>query len=140
MNKIRINKQIQFANQNRLNILKTATKLSFNFGIFEKNIKQNIDTTLEEKIKNHIENCWIKETDGVNFLSLGIDRLSEDKGVCPFCGQSLTSVSELIENMKRFFSDTYKQTQLSINESIEKFKNIDIEKEIAQFKVEGFEF
>ena len=134
------NKQTQFANQSKLNILKSTTRLSFDFKSFEKSIKQNIDITLEEKIKKHVENCWNDKIDDVDFLNSGIDRISDDKNACPFCGQSLTSVSELVKNMKEFFSDTYKQTQISINESIERFKNVDIEKEIAQFKAEGFEF
>lgn len=141
-NRIKENKdkQTQLANQRRLNMLKSTTKLSFDFELFEENIKQNIDTKLEEKIKKHIKECWSDENENVDFLNLGIDIISEDKNICPFCGQSLIDVSDLISNMKDFFSDTYKQTQTSINESIGKFKNIDIEKEIAQFKAEGFEF
>lgn len=141
-NKIKENKdkQTQFANQRRLNILKSTTKLSFDFELFEKNIKQNIDTKLEEKIKKHIKECWSDENEDVYFLNLGIDIIAEDKNICPFCGQSLMDASALINNMKEFFSDAYKQTQTSINESIGKFKNIDIEKEVAQFKAEGFEF
>lgn len=141
-NKIKENKdkQTQFANQRRLNMLKFATKLSFDFELFEKNIKQSIDTKLEDKIKKHIKECWSGESEDVDFLNLGIDIISKDKNICPFCGQSLIDVADLINNMKEFFSDTYKQTQTLINESIIKFKNIDIEKEVAQFKAEGFEF
>ena len=141
-NKIKENqdKQKQFYNQSRLNQLKATTKLFFNFVSFEEDVRQNIDTKLEQKIKGHIENCWNGENNNIDFLSLGIDKISEDKNVCPFCGQSLENVSELIKNMGEFFSNVYKQTQMSINKAINNFKEIDIEKEVAQFKAEGFEF
>lgn len=134
------NKQKQYHNQNKLSQLKTSTKLSFDFDAFKANIRQDIDTSLEKKIKEHIERCWEGGDRDFDFLSLGIDKISDSKNLCPFCGQDLKSVSNLISGMKSFFGEVYKQTQSSIKKSIDAFKSIDIEKEIAQFKAEGFEF
>jgi wobble nucleotide-excising tRNase len=135
------NKQKQYHNQTKLNQLKSTTKLSFNFSIFEKDIKQNIDNKLEEKIREHIQKCWGEGiSEDMEFLNSGIDKISNDKDLCPFCGQRLNNVDVLISSMKEFFSETYKNTQSSIKKAIEDFKSIDIEKEIAQFKAEGFEF
>ena len=134
------NKQRQYSNQAKLGQLKSSTKLCFNFDAFETNIKKNIDTSLEQKIKDHIETCWRSGHEDVDFLSSGTDKISDEKNLCPFCGQDLKGVSDLISNLKSFFSDAYKGTQSSIKESIAAFEMIDIEKEVAQFKAEGFEF
>lgn len=133
-------KQKQYYNQVRLNQLKTSTKLSFDFGAFEENVKQDIDTNLEEKIKDHIKTCWGNDCEDVDFLNIGVTKISEGKNLCPFCGQNLKNVSDLISDMKSYFGEVYKKTQSSIKESIATFKMIDSQKEIAQFKAEGFEF
>lgn len=135
------NKQQHHHNQIKLNQLKTNTKLQFNFDAFEKDIKKSIDNKLEEKIKEHTQGCWAEGTDeDLEFLSTGIDKISDEKNQCPFCGQGLDGVGTLISNIKEFFSNSYKETQSSIKRAIDDFRLIDIEKEIAQFRAEGFEF
>lgn len=134
------NKQKQYYNQSKLSHLKSLTQLAFDFTIFETNIKQDIDTSLELDIKEHIRTCWDDEKEDFDFLSLGIDKLSDSKNLCPFCGQDLNGVFSFISGMKSFFSEAYKKTQSSIEESINDFKEIDIAKVRAQFKAEGFEF
>jgi len=129
-----------YQNQKQLLELKGNTKLNFDFTKFEEIISKKIDTTLESKIREHIEECHQENRDSFDFLKKGLDKINKDKNLCPFCGQSLQSVSGLIEDMNNFFSDTYKETQHSINLAIENFKGIDIEKEVAKFKAEGFEF
>lgn len=133
-------KQKQYYNQVRLNQLKTSTKLAFDFDSFEKNIKQDIDSNLEEKIKNHIKTCWGNDSEDVDFLNIGVNKISAEKNLCPFCGQNLENVADLISDMKNYFGEVYKKTQSSIKDSIATFKMIDFQKEIAQFKAEGFEF
>ena len=133
-------KQKQYYNQVKLNQLKISTKLSFDFDVFEKNIKQDIDSNLEEKIKDHIKTCWGSDSEDVDFLNMGVKKISEEKNLCPFCGQDLENVSDLVSDMKNYFGEVYKKTQSSINDSIATFKMIDFQKEIAQFKAEGFEF
>lgn len=135
------NKQVQYHNQTKLNQLKTNTKLQFDFDVFEKDIKQSIDSKLEEKLKEHIHGCWAEDVgEDFEFLNSGIDKISDNKNQCPFCGQGLDDVKDIISNMKDFFGESYKETQMSIKTAITNFKSIDIEKEIAQFKAEGFEF
>ncbi len=133
-------KQKQYYNQVRLNQLKSSTRLSFDFGVFEINIKQDIDSNLEEKIKDHIKTCWGSDGDDVDFLNIGINKISAEKNLCPLCGQNLKNASDLISDMKDYFGEVYKKTLSSIKNSIATFKMIDFQKEIAQFKAEGFEF
>lgn len=133
-------RQKQYYNQVKLNQLKASTKLSFDFDAFEEKIKQDIDSNLEEKIKEHINTCWGNDSEDVNFLNIGVHKVSEEKNLCPFCGQNLENVSDLISDMKNYFGEVYKKTQSSINDSIDSFKMIDFQKEIAEFKAEGFEF
>ncbi len=135
-----LNKRNQYNNHKKINQLKVSTKLSFNFLDFEIKIEEDIDNNLEKIIKKHIENCWNIEDKDFSFLAMGVNRISNNKNLCPFCGQGLENVSELMSNMKIFFGEAYKMTQMSIESSIKSFKSIDIEKEIAQFKAEGLEF
>lgn len=134
-----LTQQLQFENQKNLDDLKKSTKLSFNFNNFEEDLKKNINTTLESKIKNHISACWKVEDRDFNFLESGLRKIAI-QNKCPFCGQSLDNAGGLINDMRSFFSSIYTETQTAIKSAIESFKRIDIEKEIAQFKAEGFCF
>ncbi len=133
------NKQVQNSNKEDLIKLKQNTKLSFDFESFENNIKKNIDTTLESRIADHIKNHWRVPSNDISFLENGVEKISSDNN-CPFCGQSLERVEHLILDFKKFFNPVYKETQTCINNAINDFKKIDLEKEIAQFKALGFEF
>lgn len=133
-------KQKLYYNHIRLNQLKSSTKLTFDFDAFEANIKQDIDSNLEEKIKDHIKTCWGNDSKDVDFLNIGVSKISSEKNLCPFCGQNLENVSVLISDMRNYFGEIYKKTQTSIKDAVATFKTIDFQKEIAQFKAEGFEF
>ncbi len=133
------NKIKQYNNQAQLDILRKKSKFHFDFVAFEEKLKQTIDTKLESKINEHIKNNHKNNTKSKDFLKIGTDLLA-DSNDCPFCGQSLDNVTDHITVLKTFFSDTYKEIQESINESINLFSEIDIEKEINAFKVCGLEF
>ena len=134
------NKITQHINQAKLDALCKKTKFGYEFVNFEEKLKQTIDTTLESKIDEHIKNDHKKgSVKNKDFLKSGVDLITEN-GNCPFCSQSLDSVSDHVATLKTFFSSTYKEIQESINDSIESFSDIDVEKEINAFKVYGLEF
>lgn len=133
------NKATQFINQGKLDNLCKKSKFNFDFADFEEKLKQTIDTKLESKINEHIKNNHKGSFKNKDFLKSGTDLINESKK-CPFCGQSLKDVSDHIAVMKTFFSDAYKEVQKSINDSIESFNQIDLEKEVNAFKVCGLEF
>jgi wobble nucleotide-excising tRNase len=133
------NKATQFTNQGKLDDLCKKSKFNFNFADFEEKLKQTIDTKLESKINEHIKSNHKGSFKNKDFLKSGTDLINESEN-CPFCGQSLKDVSDHITVLKTFFSDAYKEVQKSINDSIESFNQIDVEKEVNAFKVCGLEF
>jgi hypothetical protein len=133
------NQKKQFISQAQLANLSIKSSFNYDFDFLEGKLKQNIDTTLESKISEHIKNNHKDGFNSKNFLKDGIDLILDSKN-CPFCGQSLNNVADHIETLRSFFSATYKEIQESINESIKLFSQIDIEKEINAFKLCGLEF
>lgn len=134
------NKVARYINQAKLDELCKKTKFTFDFDVFEKSLKQTIDNTLESKIDEHIKNSHKKgNVKSRDFLKTGVELITEHDN-CPFCNQSLSNVSDHVTILKTFFSATYKEIQESINNSIESFGDIDVEKEINAFKVYGLEF
>lgn len=133
------NKQAQLSNEVALIQMKNNTKLAFDFSHFESNIQQNIDTSLESKIKEHIDNNWKTSEKDFEFIKSGVEKISPENK-CPFCGQSLEEVQELIQTFTKFFNPIYKNTQEAINEAIKSLQELDVEKEVAQFKALGFTF
>lgn len=131
--------QVQFSNKIALARLKDSTKLAFTFEQFESDIQQNIDTNLESKIQEHVDNNWESAEKDFEFIKSGLEKISSENK-CPFCGQSLKEVQELILLFKEFFNPVYKITQTAINNAINNLQELDIEKEIVKFKALGFTF
>src|SRR5258706_1501663 len=137
----KIESEIAFAKQ-----LEKPKELTFRMpsfsalkAVFQKNFKSSHETA-EKKVKEHISNCWDNSNYSVSFLKEGLAFMNKQKNQCPFCGQSLLNVEELIKNYQIYFDDEYSKLQKEIEETTLKFKKWNIENYLTNLLSEAKEW
>jgi wobble nucleotide-excising tRNase len=111
----------------------STSPLASTFDNFSAAMQKTLDTSAEKNIDAHIRNHWKDEQASKNFLADGVTLLKDGANTCVFCGQSLTPVTELIEDFKKVFGATYTETRQEIEKYGEAFLRFDAEAEIAKF-------
>jgi len=87
----------------------------------------------QEKIKKHIECNWRDKNHTMRFLQDGISLIKEPKNNanCPFCGQNLRQVLNLIELYQTYFDDAYERLQVELEKTIKQFHEWNIENQLT---------
>jgi len=111
--------------------------LASKFEKFSITMNKTLDTSAEKNIENHIETHWKDINASKNFLADGVSLLKDKASSCVFCGQDILSVSALIEDFRKVFGSTYKETQQEIEKIGEDFLRLDLETEMAKFSQLG---
>jgi len=125
-------------NTDSLKELVSASPLSGQFEKFSSTMRKTLDSSAESNIDEHIKNNWSDIKSSKNFLADGVSLLKEDSNTCIFCGQELTPVKKLIDDFKKVFGSTYKETRQEIEKYGEAFLRFDIEAEMSKFSSLGF--
>jgi wobble nucleotide-excising tRNase len=71
-------------------------------------LKTSFDDLKEDaiaKLQEHIKHCLQNDNEAENWIKKGLTFVSDDS--CPFCGQDLTSVKELIGTYQAYFNQEY---------------------------------
>lgn len=126
----------QQENLDSLKMLVSKTPLKSIFGNFKAEFLKVLDLSIEETINKHIEKNWKNTAASKDFLNCGLSLLKEGGG-CVFCGQDLTRVSDFIGDLRRVFSNEYKNLKESINRFGRDFISIDLEKIFLEFEKYG---
>ncbi len=122
----------QHENLDSLKQLILKTPLCSTFSNFKAEFLKTLDLSVEEIINTHIEKNWKDTTASKDFLNQGLNLLKEDGG-CVFCGQDLGGVNGFIINLRKVFSNEYRNLKESINKVGNNFKSIDLEKIFLEF-------
>ncbi len=75
-------------------------------------LKSNFDEIDEQTMKDvdsHIHHHFQKTENAENWIKEGLDWRKEDSTGCPFCGQSLEGVEELMKAYRSYFNEKYKE-------------------------------
>ncbi|MBU4210406.1 AAA family ATPase [Patescibacteria group bacterium] len=112
--------------------------LASKFEKFSISMQKTLDTSAEKNIEEHINNHWKDTRASKNFLADGVVLLKDKAEACVFCGQDLSSVTELVDAFKKVFGATYKETLQEIEKVGEAFLRFDLEAEMAKFTPLGF--
>lgn len=126
----------QQENLESLKILVSKTPIKSKFNNFKAEFIKTLDLSIEKTVNSHIEKNWKDTTASRDFLARGLDLLKENGG-CSFCGQDLSNVSDFIIDLKKVFSDEYKNLKESIKTFGNNFILIDLEKIFLEFDKYG---
>lgn len=126
----------QQENLDSLKILVSKTPLKSTFSNFKVEFLKTLDLSVEENVNKHIEKNWKDATASKDFLNNGLDLLKENGG-CVFCGQDLTGINDFIIDLRKVFSDEYKNLKELINKFGNNFISIDLEKIFLEFEKYG---
>jgi wobble nucleotide-excising tRNase len=126
----------QQENLDNLKALISRTPLKSNFEDFKTELTKTLDLSVEKAINEHIEKHWKDTHFSKDFLGDGLDLIKEDGG-CIFCGQSLSGVTDFISQLRKVFSEEYKNLKKSIKVISEHFISIDLEKIFLEFEKYG---
>ncbi len=84
----------------------------------------------KEMIEKHITAHWDNPAHRREFLSEG---LQVTKGYdCPFCGQDLGPVGELIDAYRSFFDENYRAWERSVKEQVDRFLSWNLDAELGE--------
>lgn len=126
----------QQENIESLKLLISNTVLKSTFTNFKAEFIKTLDLSVEKTVSSHIEKNWKDTATSRDFLAKGLELLKEDGG-CSFCGQDLSSVNSFILDLKKVFSDEYKNLKESIKTFGNNFILIDLEKIFLEFEKYG---
>lgn len=126
----------QQENIGSLKLLISKTQLRSSFSNFKSEFTKTLDLSVEEKVNIHIDKNWKDVKASKDFLNRGLD-LIKDGGGCVFCGQDLRAVEGFINDLRKVFSDEYRNLKQSINEFGDRFISIDLEKIFLEFEKYG---
>jgi len=80
----------------------------------------------EKKLREHIKKHWRDENHSTTFISDGLSLINDEEGLskstCPFCGQSLLPVENLIKNYQDYFNQEYEKFRGDLLTEVERFK------------------
>ena len=136
----KLKKELQFNTQ-----LNKPKELAFKWPGFNK-LKDILSKTFstthdeaQEKIKKHIECNWKDKNHTMRFLQDGISLIKEPKNNanCPFCGQNLQQVLNLIEFYQTYFDDAYERLQVELEKTIKQFHEWNIENQLTNLILEA---
>lgn len=82
----------------------------------------------EKRVLEHIEKNIADTTQAKEFIRKGCELVRVD---CPFCGQDLKNVTDLIHAYQEFFDDMFRNYQKDLMQQVEVLKNWNIENELT---------
>lgn len=82
---------------------------------------KEVTTTALEKIKTHLQ-THVAGDGGQSWIAQGVTRHKQGDD-CPFCGQSLAEVKDLINAYGNYFNDDYKNFVADINQKLSAAEN-----------------
>lgn len=86
-----------------------------------------------QKLQNHIQSNFKNIGDAENWIKQGLDisNFNSNDAQCPFCGQDLKTVQDLIDVYQTYFNEEYIQyinnIETSLDESLQNFSTKEIE-------------
>lgn len=130
----KLEKELQFNRQ--LNKPKELAFKGPNFSKLKDILSKSFSTThdeAQEEIKKHIECNWRDKSHSMRFLQDGISLIKEPKNNanCPFCGQNLQQVLNLIKLYQTYFDDAYERLQVELEKTIKQFYEWNIENQLT---------
>ena len=130
----KLRKELRFNTQ--LNKPKELAFQGPDFGKLKNILSKSFSTIhdeAQEEIKKHIECNWRDKTHTMRFLQDGISLIREPKNSanCPFCGQNLQQVLNLIELYETYFDDAYEKLQVELEKTIKQFYEWNIENQLT---------
>lgn len=93
-----------------------------NFGELRKSLDKNLGTAhskAKDSIEEHIKKHWKDKGGRREFIGEGLSLMDHD---CPFCGQGLDGVRNLIDSYVSFFDQEYKNWETTLRERVRMFK------------------
>jgi wobble nucleotide-excising tRNase len=84
-------------------------------------LKTSFDDLKEDaiaKLQEHIKHCLQNDNEAENWIKKGLTFVSDDS--CPFCGQDLTSVKELIGTYQAYFNQEYIEFIANIDDNLDR--------------------
>ena len=93
---------------------------------------EGLSAQAESRVRGHLATL---HSGGEEWVSKGMDQLSDDSVTCPFCGQDLGG-STLLEHYKAYFSDEYNQLKRELANSIEELTRAHSDGKQADFELQ----
>ena len=88
-----------------------------------------VHETTEKRVLEHITQNIKDRNHAKDFIRQGLDLMQVN---CPFCGQDLKGVTEIIQSYKEFFNDSFRKHQNSLKVMSDKFINWNLENTLTQ--------
>lgn len=86
-----------------------------------------VDEAAEKAVLNHIEKNISDKNRAKQFIKQGLDLIQAD---CPFCGQDLKTVADLLEAYREFFDDAFRTFQAELSSAASSLNNWNVEYEL----------
>jgi len=136
----KLTKELQFNSQ-----LNKPRNLSFENPDLDalKNILSKKFSTVHEEaqseIYEHVKANWKDKDHSLKFLQDGISLIKESKEDvnCPFCGQNLQKVNNLLEAYQQYFDDAYKRLQAELEVVVDQSLEWNIENQLTKLILEA---
>ncbi len=126
-----VEKQIKLSKVPNKPLIPTS---SFDFGTLREALDTNPESTHEDAkatVLKHIQEHWADESKRKEFLKDGLGLI---KNGCPFCGQSLDSVSGLLDSYRDFFDGAYQLWETKVKGNCRAFTVWNLELEMARIE------
>jgi wobble nucleotide-excising tRNase len=82
----------------------------------------------EQRVLAHIDLNFKDKAQAKQFIRQGLDLVQAD---CPFCGQDLKNVADLLEAYREFFDDAFKAFQKRVAQQVAALRNWNLDNELT---------